>query len=197
MNTLDKELEILEHIYTREDVRQRDLAHIVGMSLGMTNAILKRLTQKGLLTVRKVNNRNIMYAVSPSGVDAIAKRSYRYLKRTIKNVVDYKEAILTVLEEVSSRGFDHVVLVGKSDLDFIVEHCCTKKELSFSHRKEFPDPAEEDGAFYLFSENHAGYGQTALPKRLQGDLFDAAHAGTTGTEANYAYLQDVLVAAGF
>jgi len=34
----------------------------VGLSLGMTNAILKRLAAKGWITVRKVNNRNIRYA---------------------------------------------------------------------------------------------------------------------------------------
>ena len=62
----DKELEILENIYhSSSSVRQRDLAEIVGLSLGMTNAILKRLVKKGLLTVRKVNNRNIRYAVFP------------------------------------------------------------------------------------------------------------------------------------
>ena len=61
-------------------MHQRDLARIVGLSLGMTNAILKRL-------VKKVNNRNIQYIVSPKGINEITRRSYRYFKRTIKNVV--------------------------------------------------------------------------------------------------------------
>jgi DNA-binding MarR family transcriptional regulator len=69
------------------DVRQRDLAKIAGLSLGMTNAILKRLALKGLLTIKRVNNRNIHYIVTPTGIEAITRKSYRYFKRTIKNVV--------------------------------------------------------------------------------------------------------------
>ena len=93
MNTelaVDKEIEILSHIARGEKVRQRDLSHVIGMSLGMTNAILKRLVHKGFLAIRKVNNRNIAYIVTPAGAEAIAKRSYRYFKRTIRNIVYYR-----------------------------------------------------------------------------------------------------------
>ncbi|MCX7037631.1 MAG: winged helix-turn-helix transcriptional regulator, partial [Spirochaetes bacterium] len=44
---VDKEIAILSHIARGEQVRQRDLSHVIGMSLGMTNAILKRLVHKG------------------------------------------------------------------------------------------------------------------------------------------------------
>src|SRR6056297_2173118 len=76
MNPTAKEIEIIENIYhSQPDMRQRDLAQIAGLSLGMTNAILKRLAQKGWITVRKVNNRNISYAVSPEGMDLIMRKS--------------------------------------------------------------------------------------------------------------------------
>ena len=57
-------------------INQRDLAEIAGLSLGMTNSILKRLVHKGLLSINKVNNRNIRYLVTPSGLEAISSRSY-------------------------------------------------------------------------------------------------------------------------
>ena len=76
----------LEHIHKRaQEVHQRDLAQIVGLSLGMTNAILKRLAGKGWITIRTVNNRNIRYAVTSADIDQITRRSVRYFKRTIKN----------------------------------------------------------------------------------------------------------------
>jgi len=37
----------------------------VGLSLAMTNAILRRLVKKGWLKIKKVNNRNMQYIVSP------------------------------------------------------------------------------------------------------------------------------------
>jgi DNA-binding MarR family transcriptional regulator len=162
MNSSDRELDALERIQQSQNpVRQRDLARIIGLSLGMTNAILKRLAQKGLLQVQKVNNRNIQYVVSPKGMEEIAHRSYRYLKRTIKNVVYYKEAIDRLIQGIGSQGFQRLVLVGNSDLDFIVEHLCHKHHLAYERSPVPPvntvlahDPGQSGvKAFVLYSEN--------------------------------------------
>lgn len=154
MDSSDKELELLERIRrNRTALRQRDLARVSGLSLGMTNAILKRLAQKGLLTVRKVNNRNIHYAVTPRGMEQIARRGYRYLRKTIGNVVQYKEALRRLLEAIRAAGYRRLVLVGRSDLDFIVEHFCEKYELSYGSTG--PEGGEWDGpegVFVLYSE---------------------------------------------
>jgi len=155
----EKELEILERISrSKTTIRQRDLARIIGLSLGMTNSILKRLAKKGLLKIKKVNNRNIQYVVSTKGMEAIAGRSYRYFKRTIKNVVFYKEAIGSIIQDAAKRGYLRVVLIGSSDLDFIVEHYCSKIGLSYARSPDGRAVAgksvnDEEGTFLLFSEN--------------------------------------------
>ncbi len=145
----EKEIEILRLYNKNANVRQRDLAKIAGLSLGMTNAIIKRLVVKGWLFVKKINNRNIHYAVTPSGIKTLSERSYNYFKRTIKNVVSYKEIIEKLMDEIKKNGYTGVSLIGASDLDFIIEHLCFKKNLSF--RK-----VDNDGAgqrvFYFYSE---------------------------------------------
>ena len=156
----EKELEILERISrSKTTIRQRDLSRIIGLSLGMTNSILKRLAKKGLLKIKKVNNRNIQYVVSPKGMEAIAGRSYRYFRRTIKNVVYYKDAIDRIIQDAADRGHRRLVLVGSSDLDFIVEHFCEKKHLEYAQSPDGGDrtatgAAAEAGTFFLFSENY-------------------------------------------
>lgn len=169
----EKELQILESIYANPtQVRQRDLAKIVGLSLGMTNAILKRLVQKGLLTIRKVNNRNIRYAVSPKGAEAISRKSYRYFKRTIKNVVYYRRAIEQLVLQIKQVGFDGLVLTGTSDLDFIVEHACGRYGIGYV-RDEGRDYSR---LFTLYSETYIPDGETKK-EHNHGDV---------------AFLQDVL-----
>lgn len=143
MNHSEKEFKILEKIHNNEDsIRQRDLAKIAGLSLGMTNSILKRLIDKGYLTVKKVNNRNIKYVVSPLGIEEISKRSLKYFKRTIKNVVVYKEAIEDVVSMVKEEGYKKIVLIGKSDIDFILEHACIKEEIEYTNDDEVLDNME-------------------------------------------------------
>lgn len=177
MTPSTKEIEILENIYnSSHHVNQRDLARIAGLSLGMTNTILKRLAQKGWLTVRKVNNRNIHYAVTPSGVDLILRKSYRYFKRTIKHVVYYREAIENLVKEAGILGYTQVLLIGRSDLDFIVEHACSRYGVPLLRRD--PEEEQKKSTFYLYAE-------TIIPDDGEQEK-ETEHAGA-------AYLQKVLI----
>jgi len=150
----NQELQLLEAIYNNSPkVRQRDLAEIAGLSLGMTNAILKRLTEKGWITIRRLNSRNVRYAVTPEGMEEILRRSYGYFKRTIKHVVRYRTTLEQFTAELSREGYHRLILVGKSDLDFIVEHAAVKAGLMLEKRRDVPDPgATGDDVFLLYGE---------------------------------------------
>lgn len=134
-NFTDIEYLILESLYASArkipPLRQRDLAQAAGISLGMANSILKRLAQKGWISVKRLNSRNIHYVVTKEGFNEILRRSYGYFKRTIKNVVLYKDAIDEAIEKAAERKIRAVLLIGASDLEFIVEHCCHHHGLSF------------------------------------------------------------------
>ena len=151
----DTEYIILENIYNSAEqqspLRQRDLAQVAGTSLGMTNSILKRLAQKGWITAKKLNSRNIQYAVTIEGINEIIRRSYRYFKRTIKNVVYYKDILEDVVYLAKRQNKHTVVLLGRSDMDFIVEHACRRWGMGFVKVSE----AEKDlpsGAFPIYAE---------------------------------------------
>ena len=141
MNTLtaenpviDTEYIILENIYDSSGqdtpLRQRDLAQTAGASLGMTNSILKRLAQKGWISAKKINSRNIHYAVTLDGMNEIIHRSYRYFKRTIRNVVYFKDILEDLIDRAKKANINTVILVGTSDLDFIIEHLCGQWEIN-------------------------------------------------------------------
>ncbi|QQO08049.1 transcriptional regulator [Breznakiella homolactica] len=155
----DPEYIILESIYDSSNkktpLRQRELAHIAGASLGMANSILKRLIKKGWVSVKKINSRNIQYAITLDGINEIARRSYGYFKRTIKNVVFYKNLIDTAVGIARERGKQTVLLVGISDLDFIVEHSCSRHGISLVKAidRETADAAVTGNTFTIFAEN--------------------------------------------
>ena len=132
---IDTEYIILENIYSAQrqnpPLKQRDLAQIARTSLGMTNSILKRLIQKGWITAKKINSRNIHYAVTVEGINEIIRRSYGYFKRTIKNVAFYKDAIDKLIQNAAENKVNAVLLIGASDLEFVIEHSCQYFGLSF------------------------------------------------------------------
>lgn len=141
MYTSDKEAIILEHIYYNDSLKQRELADKAGISLGMTNTILKRLIEKGWLMTKRLNSRNISYVVSPAGIEEIFRRGYRCFKRTIDDVTLYREGIEQLISEAVATGHNNIILIGKSDLDFIVEYACNKAGIAFNkaeNDKEIP-----------------------------------------------------------
>ena len=150
---------ILENIYTssprQEPLKQRELARIARTSLGMTNSILKRLTQKGWISIKKLNSRNIRYAITLEGLEEMLQRSYRYFKRTIDNISAYRDTIDGHIQNAAHRNFHTVLLIGLSDLDFIVEHSCSRYGLSFlkTSDKEYVFNATEHQILKVFSEN--------------------------------------------
>lgn len=157
IESIDTEYIILENLYDSPDrgLHQRDIALTAGTSLGMTNFILKRLAQKGWITVQKINSRNIRYAVTPDGTKEILHRSYGYFKRTIKNVVSYKDAIDEVIFRAKQKNINAVLMVGISDLDFIVEHTCYRYGLSFLKSVDIDTAlqAMDRYTFAVFAEN--------------------------------------------
>jgi DNA-binding MarR family transcriptional regulator len=163
---IDSEYIILENIYDSvaqkaPPLRQRDLAQIAGTSLGMTNSILKRLAKKGWITIKKLNSRNIQYAVTLDGLNEIIHRSYRYFKRTIKNAVFYKDSLEDIVRNALGREIQEVLLVGGRDLDFIVEHVCRRYGLSFVRSDNNAEDSLQDqnknaaGTLRIYSENYS------------------------------------------
>ena len=174
METADHEYALLESIYHQHDarpVKQRDLARIVGISLGMTNVILRKLAQKGWVIVRKINSRNIQYAVTPAGIDEISRRGYQFFKKTVRNVVYYKDELERFLLSAKARNFHAIVLVGKSDFDFVLAFLCQKHKLEF---KQSETSASDEGVLVAFAEDYAP------PENGAG-------------RPDGAYLQDILI----
>ncbi len=151
MYTSDKEAIILEHIYYNDSLKQRELADKAGISLGMTNAILKRLIEKGWLMTKRLNSRNISYVVSPAGIEEIFKRGYRYFKQTIDDVILYKAGIEQLIADAIAAGYKTIALVGKSDLEFIVEYACEKNGITFE--KVNPEKVTDE-MFVLYGEQY-------------------------------------------
>ena len=158
----ERDVAVLAHLHESrtsdaQHVSQRSIAKALGMSVGLTNAILKRLVEKGFVMVKRINHNNAHYLVTPQGIQQIGKRSYFYLRRTIGHVVRYKEVLLAFCREQAAKGVREIMLVGQSDLAFLLEWCAEKEGLWFTraetHRGDQPI---EHGTVVILAESH-GY----------------------------------------
>ena len=159
---------------------QRSIARALGMSVGLTNAILKRLAAKGFVMMRRINHNNVHYLVTPEGVEEIGRRSYLYLRRTIGHVVRYRDRLRAFCREQKNNGVREIVLIGQSDLSFLLEWCAQKEGLRFDqvdHSSQAPGSGQ--------SQAGAGSdGGTAAGWPSDAEHGDGGNRGRSGDRQN-------------
>ena len=117
----ERELRIIEEISRDKNLTQRKISHKLGLSLGMTNIILKRLVNKGYIKVKGLNRRKVQYILSPKGFAEKTKKSYRYFLKTIHSLQEMKKKIQHLILMEYKEGKTRFVILGDGELADIVE----------------------------------------------------------------------------
>jgi len=135
----DKELILLQYIEnTQSNCAQREASKAIGLSLGMTNALIKKLANKGWLLLSRINSRKVIYALTPEGLKEIAKRSLKFVKHSLSSLIDYKERLLNLAKEIQEAGYKGITVHDSSELDFLIEYAAQKQSLEFSLKENGP-----------------------------------------------------------
>jgi hypothetical protein len=154
---VDADSVLLSHMQTtlaaNPEAKQREIATGMGLSLGMTNAVLKRFAGKGWVMAKRISSRNIRYALTAEGMNEIAHRSYRYMRRTFAEVRECRAAVEQRIMQAKVQGCTRVCLYGESDIAFIVEWACRRAGLAFV-QMQVPETwtALPDGVLGIVSE---------------------------------------------
>jgi len=138
-NLADKEVDVIAAIQGDSRITQRQIANAIGISLGLTNILIKNLLAKGLINVRKINRKRVNYILTREGIRAKSRRVYNYFKRTIHAIGELKSKIeKIVLEQVlknSSSKKTNINILGTNELADITE--IALKDLQHKHKFSF------------------------------------------------------------
>jgi len=115
------ELRMIEEIGRDRNLTQRRISHRLGLSLGMTNLILKRLVNKGYVKIKSLNKRKVQYILTPKGFTEKAKRSYRYFLKTVHSFKEMKKKIQELISMEYKKGRTYFIVLGDGELADIVE----------------------------------------------------------------------------
>ena len=117
----EKELKIIEEISRRSDFTQRELSAKTKLSLGAVNIILKRLARRGIVKTTNLNPRNVEYILTPKGFSEKARKSYKYIYKTVDLVKRVREEIAKIVLEEYNSGQKRFAILGNDDLADIIE----------------------------------------------------------------------------
>jgi hypothetical protein len=153
-------LGLLSSVETDGARSQRRMAAELGIALGLVNAYLKRCVKKGLVKVNDAPARRYAYYLTPQGFAEKSRLTVQYLSDSFSFFRKAKGDCTRVFEDATARGFNRLVLAGKSDLAEIAILCAVEAGATVV---AVVDPRSEDSrllgvdVFGSYSDVKAGF----------------------------------------
>jgi DNA-binding MarR family transcriptional regulator len=114
--------QILQAIASGGQVTQRTLATEMGVALGLTNLLIRRLIAKGYVRMARLGARQVRYLMTSDGWEALGRATRLSLENTVHLYTQTREQIRVTLKVVSERceadssGQKRVVFYGAGDV---------------------------------------------------------------------------------
>ena len=106
----EAQYKLLRLIDTRPELTQRELAQVMGVSLGKVNYCLNALIERGLVKAgnfrRSDNKLAYAYLLTPRGVQQKAAIALRFLQVKMDEYESLKAEIAELRREVETAGLD-------------------------------------------------------------------------------------------
>ncbi len=120
-----RNLQLLEEISRDSSASQRKLSERLGVALGVTNACLKKMANKGYIKIKGINHKRISYFLTPDGFSEKARLTYHFLEYTVHYYIDLKKNLAEKLDSISKQGVKRAVFYGAGDVmevAFVISH---------------------------------------------------------------------------
>jgi len=130
-------LRLLDAVESDPEVSQRSLSRDLGIALGLTNLLVKRLVHKGWLRVIKIKPNRVHYLMTPAGSVEKARLSRAYFDSTVQS---YRHARGRIQQQFSAlstsdataaprEGPTRVVFYGAGEVAEIAYICLADTDL--------------------------------------------------------------------
>lgn len=126
----DLERTLLQEIEENAQVTQRELAKKTGSALGLVNAVLRRLINRGLVKVQEVHPKRFNYFLTPVGLAERGRLTLRYLQRSIAIYQNLRERIAEALERARRDGHRRLCLYGVGEISEIAYFLAQEKGMA-------------------------------------------------------------------
>lgn len=110
----ERTLRILSAIEREKTVTQRRLSQDLGIALGLTNSVLKRLAKQGLVRISHIRSRRLRYYLTPKGILEKSKLMKMSILNTVRLYTETRDQILRSLDCLidGENNRSRVVLYG-------------------------------------------------------------------------------------
>lgn len=107
---------ILDSIYKDARVTQSELSRTLSISIGLCNAYLKRLINKGYIKVANFKAKNIRYLLTPDGIAQKVILTRRYMLRSLDYYKVLKNRCEEIITELKLEEVRTIAIIGTNEV---------------------------------------------------------------------------------
>jgi DNA-binding MarR family transcriptional regulator len=116
-------LQLLIEIESDVKVTQRSLSKKLGIALGLTNAYLKRLINKGFVKIHRASANDIRYVLTPSGLMEKTRLTYEYLQYSLTFYRDVRSEVQRCFKSLEQKRIKYLAFYGAGEVAEIAYIC--------------------------------------------------------------------------
>lgn len=142
----ENEFALIQEISKSPSSTQRELSTSTGLSLGMTNLLIKRLARKGYIKISQLDWKRTQYLLTLKGAFEKAKKSYNYSLYTIRIFRQIRDNIRTVLKREHDAGQRAFTIVAQDEVLELVREAVSDlafPDATYTFVDDFKDAAGE------------------------------------------------------
>jgi len=112
----DITLRILDEINRESSITQRTLSSNLNIALGLVNAYIKRLAQKGHIKITKGPMNRVKYALTRNGFTHRVSLTYNYMQSSINYFRNARQRIDNVYGQMIDEGVKNILIWGDGEI---------------------------------------------------------------------------------
>lgn len=147
----DKEFSLISELAKRPSQTQRELSQNTGLSLGMTNLLLKRLARKGYVKIRHLDWKRTQYLLTVEGIMEKTRKSYAYALHAIHQFREIRRRIHDLVREEYGRGLREAYVVAWPETAEMIAHSLKDlalEDLRITYVETFSQLGERPGVAF-------------------------------------------------
>ena len=122
-------LEILSRIEENNRITQPEIAGLLGISLGLTNAFIKRIARKGYIKLTTIPRDRAKYLLTPQGIAEKSRLTLTYLQYSISFYKQAKQTISGAYAALEQEGVKNIVFYGIGEIAEIAYILLQQKQM--------------------------------------------------------------------
>lgn len=122
-----RDMQLLQEVAQTPRATQRDLSKRIGVALGLTNLMLRRLISKGSIEIISTKNGKIGYRITPQGIHEKERLTNQFIQDSLDLSVQARRLLREQMTGIARSGKRRIVLCGTDELAAVV--CLTLQEM--------------------------------------------------------------------